>query len=175
MLVVEAVAMAIFPVALMFPVTVSAPEAKVPVVVRFSSAKLIAPVSELMLAAFNIDAPPAVLEAVPNPMTPVNVEAPVTPRVPPTVVLPLVSSTLNLSVSIIIPFKVDVAVTDKVLLKVVAPVKVEAPVTSKVPPVLILVPIVVAATIPAVASVATMEATITWRNNCDLISFFIVF
>jgi len=159
----EAVAKEISVVALIAPVTAKAPEAKVPVVVRFSLPKLMAPVSELMVADFNTAAP--VVEAEPAKARVLDkLTAPVTPKVPPMVVLPLVSSTINLLVSMTIPFTVDVAV------------RVEVPVTDKVPAVLILLPIVVAApTKPAVASVATIEATITCKNSFELISFFIVF
>jgi len=126
--------------------SVVAAAANVPVVLRFSSAKLIAPVVEFMVATLKAPVEEALMKE----------SVPVTPRVPPMVVLPLVSSTINLLVSMTMPFTVEVAVTLKVLLRVAAPVAVN------VPPVFMLLPMVVAApTIPAVASVATIEAIIT--------------
>ena len=58
----EAVSKETLVVALIAPVTVCAPEVKVPVVARFSSPKLMAPVSELMVADFRTAVP--VVEAV---------------------------------------------------------------------------------------------------------------
>ena len=82
----EAVAKARLPEAVklvtpvMAPVIVAAPEANVPVVVRFSSPKLIVPVSELMVADFRTALP--VVEALPaNETAPVKADVPVTASV----------------------------------------------------------------------------------------------
>ena len=120
------------PVALNVPVTLVFPAPNVPVVLRFSSPKLIVPFESVMLPSARVNVPTVDPDAAED--------VPVTPNVPATAVLPVVASTVNLFVATSkLPSTPVAPVTSNVLLKVVAPVtpnvllKVVAPVALNVP------------------------------------------